>query len=166
MVIFHWLGCAKGIKKSDFFVPKKGPKNEEKVASKKPKPKGKLLTCNGFSIEQGMHLHEFPEEAKCLAAVKTALIFLATLRVSSPTYILPCVSNTDGSRECQTWTHECECIVLSPQAVTQNYAFILHSHQMQCLPFPVLYQLQSLGHTGRLNRPSCATVLCVFLIAA
>ena len=49
---------------------------------------------------------------------------------------------------------------------TQKYALVLHLHQMQCLPFPVLHQLQSLGHTGRPNRPSCATVLCALLIAA
>ena len=74
------------------------------------------MTCNGFSIEQGMHLHEFPEEATCLAALKTALIF-AALGVSTFTYILPYVSNTGGSRVCQTWIHECGWIVLPPQAV-------------------------------------------------
>ena len=43
--------------------------------------------------------------------------FLAALGVSTSTCILPYVSNTGGSRECQTWTHECGCIVLPPQAV-------------------------------------------------
>ena len=33
------------------------------------------MTLNGFSFDHGMHLHEFPGKATCLAALKTALIF-------------------------------------------------------------------------------------------
>ena len=37
------IKCLKKIIEGDFFAPKKGPKTKKKVASKNPKPKGKLL---------------------------------------------------------------------------------------------------------------------------
>ena len=44
-----WFGCAKGVKKGDFLCPKRVPKTGQKVASKNPKPKGKLLSVFKFS---------------------------------------------------------------------------------------------------------------------
>ena len=43
-----WFGCAKGVKKGDFLCPKRVPKTGQKVASKNPKPKGKLLSVFKF----------------------------------------------------------------------------------------------------------------------
>ena len=43
-----WFGCAKGVKKGDFLCPKRVPKTGQKVTSKNPKPKGKLLSVFKF----------------------------------------------------------------------------------------------------------------------
>ena len=123
------------------------------------------MTCNGFSSDHGMHLHELPEKPHVWLRSDCAHFWQLAGSAHLPIFFhTPPTHVATGSVKPGLMNAGVTFFLRKPS--TQKNALILHLHQMQGLPFPVLYQLQRLGHTWWPDRPSGSTVLRALLIAA
>ena len=109
--VFCNFGCAKGVKKGDFLCPKRVPKTGQKVASKNPKPKGKLLSVFKFSASSfQLQVFKGREETTCQedtgqwkTARSKAIVLCSVICHSSRSHLsmsLYCPGNICGQHQC------------------------------------------------------------------